>query len=170
MFQRLSDKVNDISTRSISFPNPSEKKGEYGAGIAALNAEIVLLSGRKAGSEEAKKFIRENVHLHVTGDEPIPLTINGDADATVEVALKRAIAAFSTSEDHDFLGYLRKILLENQILMDGNRVRINHVKFPACMTEKQMKAVKDRIQHEIRLYAAGAEVVLSGFPVFTKVL
>ncbi len=32
------------------------------------------------------------------------------------------------------------------------------------MTEKQMKAVQDRIQEEIRLYAPDAEVVFLAFP------
>jgi len=82
------------------------------------------------------------------------------------VALKRTIATFSDAKEGDFLSYVKKILLENQILLDRNRVRISHVKFPGSMTEKQMKAVKERIQEEMRLYAAGGEVVLSEFPVF----
>ena len=85
------------------------------------------------------------------------------------MALKRTIATFSYAKEGDFLSYVKKILLENQILLDRNRLRISHVKFPSSMTEKQMKAVKERIQGEIRLYAAGAEVVLSGFSV-TKAL
>jgi predicted nucleotidyltransferase len=84
------------------------------------------------------------------------------------MALKRAIAAFSTSEDGDFLGYLKKILLENQILLDGNLVKVSHVKFPRQMTERQLKAVKDKIQEEIRLYAPDADVVLSRFPVVAR--
>ena len=61
LFLRLRDKVKDISAGSISFPEPGGKKGEYGAAIAALNAEMVLLSGRKIESEEARQFIKENL-------------------------------------------------------------------------------------------------------------
>ena len=52
LFQRLRDKVKDISAGSISFAEPRAKKGEYGAAIAALNAEMVLLGGRKIESEK----------------------------------------------------------------------------------------------------------------------
>ena len=71
------------------------------------------------------------------------------------------IAAFSYSKEGDFLNYTKKILLENQIHIDGNRIMINHVKFPNGMTENQMKTVKERIQCEIRLYAPIAGVILS---------
>jgi superfamily II DNA or RNA helicase len=168
LFQRLRDKVKDISAGSISFAEPGAKKGEYGAAIAALNAEMVLLSGRKIESEEARQFIKQNLHARVAGEQPI--AINGHGDATIEAALKRAIATFSQSQEGDFFNYLKKILLENQILLEGNHVRISHVKFPGCMTEKQMKAVKDRIQREIRLHAPIAEVSFCGFPASTPKL
>lgn len=168
LFQRLRDKVKDISAGSISFAEPGAKKGEYGAVIAALNAELVLLSGRQIESEEAKKFIKDNLHARVGGPETIPVTLKGDGNPTIEMALKRAIATFAHSEDGDFLRYLKKILLENQILLNGNRVRVSHVKFPRQMTEKQLKAVKDRIQEEIRLYAPEADLVFSKFPIVAR--
>jgi hypothetical protein len=96
--------------------------------------------------------------------KPIAVTIDGCSDATIELALKRTIAAFSQSQEGDFFNYLKKILLENQIHIDGNRIKINHVKFPSCMTENQMKTVKERIQYEIRLYAPIAVVIFCGFP------
>jgi superfamily II DNA or RNA helicase len=170
LFQRLRDKLKDISAGSISFAEPGVKKGDYGAAIAALNAEMVLLSGRKIESEEARQFIKQNLHARVGGEQPIALTINGHGDATIEAALKRAIATFSQSQKGDFFNYLKKILLENQILLEGNHVRISHVKFPGCMTEKQMKAVKDRIEREIRLHAPVAEVSFCGFPASTPKL
>ncbi len=171
LFQRLREEVKGISAGSVLFVEPDEKKGEYSGAIAALNAEMVILKGRKMESYEAKKFIKENLHTRVAGEQPIPVTINGDGDSTIEVAVKRAIQTFSRSKEGDFLNYLKKILLENQILLNGNRhVRVSHVKFPCQMTEKQLKAVKDRIQEEIRLYAPDAEVILSGFPVFTQSL
>ncbi len=169
LFQRLRDRVKDISAGSISFAEPGAKRGEYGAAIAALNSEIVLCRERKIESEEARQFIKQNLHGRAGHEEPIPVTSSGDGDPTIEAALKRTIATFSHAKEGDFLSYVKKILLENQILLDRNRLRISHVKFPSSMTEKQMKAVKERIQGEIRLYAAGAEVVLSGFSV-TKVL
>src|SRR6266511_4804430 len=61
LFQRLRDKVKDISAGSISFTEPGAKKGEYGAAISALNAEMVLFSGRKIKPEEARQFIKENL-------------------------------------------------------------------------------------------------------------
>lgn len=163
LFQKLRDKVKDVSAGAISFAEPGEKRGEYGAAIAALNSEFVLLSERKIESEEARQFIKQNLHDRASGEEPVPVTASGDGDPTIEVALKRTIATFSQAKEDDFLSYVKKILLENQILLDRNRVRVSHVKFPGSMTEKQMKAVKERIQEEIRLYAAGAEVVLLGF-------
>jgi hypothetical protein len=102
--------------------------------------------------------------------KPIAVTIDGCSDATIELALKRTIAAFSQSQEGDFFNYLKKILLENQIHIDGNRIKINHVKFPSCMTENQMKTVKERIQYEIRLYAPIAEVIFCGFPASTPKL
>ncbi len=170
LFQRLRDKVKDVSAGAVSFAEPGGKRGEYGAAIAALNSEIVLLRERKIESEEARQFIKQNLHGRAGHEEPISVTSSGDGDPTIEAALKRTIATFSDAKEGDFLSYVKKILLENQILLDRNHVRISHVKFPGSMTEKQMKAVKERVQEEIRLYAAGTEVVLSGFPVFTKVL
>ena len=123
LFQRLSGKVKDISAGSISFAEPGAKKGEYGAAIAALNAEMVLLSGRKIESEEARQFIKQNLHARVAGEQPIAVTINGRGDATIEAALKKTIATFSQSKEGDFLDYLKRILLENRIVLDGNRVR-----------------------------------------------
>jgi hypothetical protein len=170
LFRRLRDKVKDISAGSISFAEPGAKKGEYGAAIAALNSEMILLSGRRIESEKAKKFIKEQLHARVATDESISVTINSDGDPTIEVALKRAIQTFSHSKEGDFLNYLKKILLENQILVHGNHVMISHITFPRCMSEKQIRAVTDRIQHEIRLYIPDAEVVLSGFRVFNQSL
>src|SRR5713226_5625292 len=158
LFQRLRDKVKDISPGSIFFAEPDAKKGEYGAAIAALNSEIVLLSGRKMGSEEARQFIKQNLHARVAGDKPIPVTIHGRGDATIEVAIRRAIATFSRSTEGDFFNYLKKILLENQILLNGNGITVSYVKFPWQMTERQLKTVKETIQEEIRLYAPNAEV------------
>lgn len=164
LFRRLRDKLKDISAGSIFFAEPGTKKGEYGAAIAALNAELVLLSGRKIESEAAKKFIKDQLHARVATDESISVTIKGGRDPTIEVALKRAIQAFSQSKEGDFLNYLKKILLENQIFVRGNHVKISHITFPSCMSEKQIRAVTDRIKQEIRLYIPDAEVILSGFP------
>jgi Helicase conserved C-terminal domain len=168
LFQRLRDKVKDISARSISFPEPAAKKGEYGAAIAALNAEMILLSGHTMESEEAKQFIKENLHQSVAGDQSIAVTINGYGDANIEAALKRAIATFSRAQEGDFLNYLSRILSENEVRLDRRSVRINHIRFPRSMTKKQLKTAKDRIQEEVRLYAPDAELVLSGFPVFAS--
>jgi superfamily II DNA or RNA helicase len=165
LFQRLRDRVKDISGGPISFAEPGAKKGEYGAAIAALNAEMVLLSGRKMESEEAKKFIKENLSARVVSEERIPVTIGGYHIPTIEAAVKRAFANFSNSKEGDFANYLKKIILENQIVLDGNRVKINHSKFPVSMTERQREAARERIQGEIRLYVPDAEVDLCGFPV-----
>jgi hypothetical protein len=167
-FKRLRDKVKDLSAGSISFAEPGDKKGEYGAAIAALNAEMILLSGQRIESEKAKKLIKEELHSRVATDEPISVTINGDGDATTEVALKRAIQTFSQSKEGGFLSYLKDILLKNQLLVKGNHVKIRHVTFPECMSERQIRSVTDRIQQEIRLYIPAAEVVLSGFRVFNQ--
>lgn len=168
LFQRLRDKVKDISAGSISFPEPGAKKGEYGAAIAALNAEMVLLSGRKVESKEAREFIKQNLHARVAAEQPITVTTNGRGHATIEVALKRAIATFSQSKEGDFLDYLKRILLENEIVLDGNCVKISHVNFPRCMTEKQLDAVRDRIKKEIHLYAPDAEIAFVQFRVLRK--
>src|SRR5215813_12140062 len=168
LFRRLRDKIKDISAGSISFDDPSTTKGEYGAAIAALNSEMILLSGRRIESQKAKEFIKKQLHARVAGDESISVTINDDVDPTIEVALKRAIQAFSHSKEGDFLNYLKKILLKNQILVHGNHVKISHIAFPGCMSERQIRAVTDRIQQEIRLYVPDAEIVLSGFRVFNQ--
>ena len=141
------------------------KKGEYGAAIAALNSELVLLRGRKVESEEAKRFIKENLSARVVSEERTPVTIYKNRDPTIEVALNRAIADFSNSKEGDFANYLKKIILENQIVLNGNRVKISHSKFPISMTEKQLEAARERIQDEIRLYVPDATVDLCGFPV-----
>jgi hypothetical protein len=164
LFQRLRNKVKDMSAGSISFAEAGAKKGEYGAAIAALNAEMVLLSGPKIDSEEAKKFIKENLHARVAGEQPLAVTIHGRGDAIIEVAVRRAIATFSRSTEGDFFNYLKKILLENQILLNGNGITVSYVKFPWQMTERQLKTVKDTIQEEIRLYAPNAEVEFLAFP------
>ncbi len=57
------------------------------------------------------------------------------------------------------------ILMENQIFLDGNSVRVGHVKFPRYMTERQMNAAMKRITEESRLYAPNAEVTFAKFPV-----
>jgi superfamily II DNA or RNA helicase len=168
LFQRLRDEVQNISSGSTSFSAPSDKKGDYGAAIAALNAEMVLLSGRKIESEYARQFIKQNLYARLAGEQPIAITVNEHGDATIEAALKRAIAAFSNSEEGDFRDYLKKILLENRILVDGNRVRVSHINFPRQMTQRQLMTVKDRIQEEIQLYVPNVEVVLAGFPVFAQ--
>ena len=168
LFQRLRDKVKDISAGSISFAAPGEKKGEYGVAIAALNAEMVLFSGRKIESEAAKQFIKQNLHSRIGGEEPIPISLNGKGDPAIEVALKRAIAVFSKSEEGGFLDYLKRILLENEIVLDGDCLKISHANFPRRMTEKQLDAARDRIQKEIRLYAPDAEVVFIQFRVLQK--
>ena len=169
-FLRLSEKVKDISAGSISFPEPDGKKGEYGAAIAALNAEMIMLSGRKIESEEARKFIIENLSARVVSEESIHVTIDENRDPTIEVALNRAIANFSNSKEGDFANYLKKIILENQIVLNGNRVRISHSKFPVSMTERQWEAARERIQGEIRLYVPHAELDLCGFPVSAPAL
>ena len=164
LFQRLKDRVKEMSAGSISFAEPAANKGEYGASIAALNSEMVLLSGRKMESEEAKQFIKESLHARVASEQSMAMTINGHGDANIEVALKRAIATFSESEEGDFFDYLRKILIENQILLNGNHVTVSHVKFPSRMTQRQLQSAKDRIQEEIQFYVPNAEVILGGFP------
>ncbi|MFQ5903437.1 MAG: hypothetical protein ACE5JO_07085, partial [Candidatus Binatia bacterium] len=134
--------------------------------ITALNAEKVVATGRKIDSVAAKEFIKENIHARFAGaEEDLPITIRSGGNPTVELALRRTIGTFSNSEDGDFRYFLKRILLENQILLDGDRVRISHVGFPRYMTQKQMNAVRDRITEEIRLYAPRAEVVFSKFPV-----
>jgi superfamily II DNA or RNA helicase len=165
LFQRLRDKVKDISAGSISFAEPGAKKGEYGAAIAALNSEMVLLRGRKIESEEAKQFIKENLHQRAAGEQSIPVIINGHGDANIEMAVRRTIATFSNSQESDFLNYLNRILLENEIILDGNCVKIRHVKFPRQMTEKQLDAVRERIREEIRLYAPDTEIAVVQFPI-----
>jgi hypothetical protein len=160
--------VKDVSAGSVSFAEPGAKRGEYGAAIAALNSEMILLSGRKIESERAKKFIKEQLHARVATDESISVSISGDNDPTTEVALKRAIQTFSHSKEGDFLNYLKRILVENEILVHGNHVKISHITFPKCISERQLRAVADRIQQEIRLYVPDAEVVLSGFRVFNQ--
>lgn len=87
--------------------------------------------------EKAKDFIKENVHAAIAGSETIAVTSKSNGNATIDAALKRAIATFSTSGEGDFLGYLKKILLENQLLLDGSLIKVTHVKFPQQMTEKQ---------------------------------
>jgi superfamily II DNA or RNA helicase len=169
-FLRLSEKVKDITAGSISFPEPDGKKGEYGAAIAALNAEMIMLSGRKIESEEARKFIIENLSARVVSEESIHVTIDENRDPTIEVALNLAIANFSNSKEGDFANYLKKIILENQIVLNGNRVKINHSKFPVSMTERQREAARERIQGEIRLYVPHAELDLCGFPVSAPAL
>jgi hypothetical protein len=86
------------------------------------------------------------------------------------MALKRAIATFSNSQEASFLDYLKRILLENQILLGGSRVKITHSKFPISMTQKQLQAARERIQDEIRLYVPDAEVNLYGFPCLLRAL
>jgi hypothetical protein len=164
LFQRLRDKVKEISAGTISFVEPGENRGEYGAAIAALNAEMVLLSGRRMESEEAKQFIKENLHQRAAGEQSIPMIISGHGDANIEAALKRAIASFSQAQEGDFRYYLSRILSENEVRLDCRSVRINHIKFPRAMTKKQLETAKDRIQEEARLYAPDAELVLCGFP------
>jgi superfamily II DNA or RNA helicase len=164
LFRRLRDNVKDLSAGSISFAEPGAKKGEYGAAIAALNSEMILLSDRRMESEEAKQFIKENLHQRAAGEQSIPVIINGHGDANIEAALKRAIATFSQSQEGDFRHYLSRILSENEVRLDCRSVRINHLKFPRSMTKKQLETAKDRIQEEVRLYAPDAELVLSGFP------
>src|SRR4030095_11327845 len=170
LFHRLRDKVKDISSGSISFARPGAKKGEYGAAIAALNAEITLLSGRKIESEEAKQFIIENLSARVVSEESIHVTIDENRDPQIEDALDQTIANFSNSKEGDFANYLKKIILENQIVLNGNRVRISHSKFPVSMTERQWEAARERIQGEIRLYVPHAELDLCGFPVSAPAL
>jgi superfamily II DNA or RNA helicase len=165
LFQRLKKRLTDISAGLFCFDDPCEKKGDYGGAIAALNSELVLLSGRKVESEEAKKFIKENLSARVVSEERILVTVYENRDPTIEVALNRAIANFSNSKEGDFANYLKKIILENQIVLNGNRVKINHSKFPVSMTERQREAARERIQGEIRLYVPDAEVDLCGFPV-----
>ena len=165
LFQRLKKRLTDISAGSFCFDDPCEKKGDYGGAIAALNSELVLLSGRKVESEEAKKFIKENLSPRVVSEERIPVTIYENRDPTIEVALNHAIANFSNSKEGDFANYLKKIILENQIVLNANRVEIRHSKFPVSMTERQREAARERIQGEIRVYVPDAEVDLCGFAV-----
>src|SRR5262249_21194292 len=120
LFRRLRDKVKDISAGSIFFAEPGAKRGEYGAAIAALNSEMILLSGRRIESQKAKEFIKKQLHARVAGDESISVTINDDVDPIMEVALKRAIQAFSHSKEGDFLNYL---MIEDGIF-DGDYVII----------------------------------------------
>ncbi len=144
-------------------PRPPQRKGDYSGAITALNAEKVVLTGQKMDSAKAKEFIRENLHAHVVEFSDIPITIKSNGTPTIEAALRRAIATFSDSDEGDFRHYLKMILLQNQIFLDGNRIKISHVKFPRHMTIKQMDAVKKRITEEIRLYAPNAEVAFLNF-------
>jgi len=165
LFERLCRELKVLSNGLIHFPKPNESKGDYSGAITALNVEKVMLTGKRMEPEKAKAFIKEHVHTRIVGSETVPIVSNGDGNATTKAALKRAIATFSTSEDGDFRGYLKKILVENEIRLNGNHVIVTHVKFPRQMTEKQLRAVKDRIQEEIRLYAPDAEVSFAKFPV-----
>ena len=168
LFQRLRDKVKDMSAGSISFAEPRAKKGEYGAAIAALNAEMVLLGGRKMKSEEARQLIRQNFHAPVAGEQPIAVTINGQGDANTEMAVRRAIGTFLHSVEGTLLNYLKRIFLENEIILDGNCATVRHVKFPRHMTEKQLDAVRERIGEEIHLYAPDTEIAFVEFPIPQK--
>jgi superfamily II DNA or RNA helicase len=165
LFQRLRDKVKDMSSGSISFAEPGAKKGEYGAAIAALNAEIALLSGRKIESEEAREFIKQNLHGRAGTMEPIPVRLDGKGDPNIEAALKKTIASLLKSDKNSFPDYLKRILLENRILVEGTRIEIQHTNFPHSMTEKQMAAVKERMRKEIQVYAPDTEISFARFPV-----
>ena len=111
--------------------------------------------------------MKENLSARVVSEESIHVNIDENRDPTIEVALNRAIANFSNSTEGNFANYLKKIILENQIVLNGNRVRISHSKFPVSMTGRQWEAARERIQGEIRLYVPDAEVDLCGFPVST---
>src|SRR5262249_60271109 len=102
---------------------------------------MILLSGRRIESEKAKRLIKKQLRARVAGDESISVTINDDVDPTIEVALKRAIQAFSHSKEGDFLNYLKKILLENQILVHGNHIKISQIAFPILKSYIQITAI-----------------------------
>ena len=57
------------------------------------------------------------------------MTIDENRDPTIEVALNRAISKFLKFEGGDFANYLKKIILENKIVLNGNHVRIATSKF-----------------------------------------
>ncbi len=165
LFQRLCREVKELSGGSIGIPKPPEKRGDYSGAITALNAEKVILTGQRMDPEKAKDFIKENLHAQIASSEEIPITLKSDKNPTIEAALRRAIATFSNCEDGDFRHYLKMILMENQIFLDGSSVRVSHVKFPRHMTARQMNAAIKRITEEIRLYAPNAEVTFAKFPV-----
>jgi len=167
LFRRLSSEVRELSRGSIAIAKPIERKGEYSGAITALTVEKTILTGQRMDAARAKDFIKENLHARVAGgEEEIPITIKSNGNPTIEAALRRAIATFSDSEKGNFRHYLKRILMENQIHLDGNTVRISRVNYPPYdMSKKQMRAVRERITEEIRLYAPGAEVVFSKFPV-----
>ena len=75
----------------------------------------------------------------------IPITLKSNRNSTIEAALTRAVATFSNSVAGDFRDFLRKILIENQILLDGNSVKVTYVRFPRCITPRQMEAALNRI-------------------------
>ncbi len=165
LFQRLCREVKELSSGSIAIPKPPERRGDYSGAITALNAEKVILTGERMDPEKAKDFIKENLHAHIASSEEIPITLKSDGNPTIEAALRKAIATFSDSEEGDFRHYLKMILMENQIFLDGNSVRVGHVKFPRYMTARQLNAAMKRITEEIRLYAPNAEVTFAKFPV-----
>lgn len=165
VFQRLFHEVKKLSGGSVTMPRPAARKGEYSGAITALNAEKVVLTGQRIDGGKARDYIREHLHAHVVESQDIPITLKSEGTPTIEAGLRRALATFSNSDDGDFRHYLKMILVENQIHLDGNRIKISHVKFPRYMTTKQMEAVKKGITEEVRLYAPYAEVMFSKFPV-----
>ena len=167
LFQRLSREVIELSRGSITIPKPPENKGDYSGAITALNAEKVIVTGERLDPQKAKDFIKDNLRARIaTGaEEEVPISLKSNGNPTIEAALRRAIATFSNSAAGDFRDFLRKILMENRIFLDGNNVRVTHVKFPRCITPRQMETALKGITEEIRLLAPNAQVSFSKFSV-----
>jgi superfamily II DNA or RNA helicase len=165
LLERLFHELKALSDGLIHVPKPNESKGDYSGAIAALNVEKVMVMGKAMEPQKAKEFIKQNVHVHIAAAEGVPVTLKNNGTSTLEAAVRRVVATCSDSKEGDFPHYLKRILTENHIHLDGNRVKISHVKFPRSMTEKQMKVAQERILEEIRFYAPDAEISFVKFPI-----
>jgi hypothetical protein len=110
----------------------------------------------------------------IFGLKPLVRTIHNTDKSAFEIngilaGLRKGEILNLKSKEGEFFNYLKRILLENEIILDGDCVKISHVNFPRRMTEKQFDAVRERIGSEISLYALGTEVAFVQFPILQKV-
>lgn len=162
LFERISGELSRLSQGRIKFPRPVYTKGEYSVAITAAQAEKIMFSGKKITGPEARELIQQRVQKKVA--EEIPITIKSSSNSTLEAALRRAVATFSEAKDGDFRIFLKRLLCENQIFLDGNTLKIGHAGFPHSITQRQLAAAREAIARELRLYAPEADVVFSRFP------